>query len=123
MKNFSKVMLILVVALSLMCTFAFADNSFLNPVGNAEGVSSTLATATDKVGATAIDLVQTAGYVIAVVMVVIVGIQWLIGTPAKKQELKGRLINVIVGAILIACGVTVLGFIESVGNEMLTSIK
>lgn len=120
MKKYLKVMLVLVVALSVLCTFAFAaadDNPFSTVVGGG-GSSTSLDSAVSNLGASAISVVQTLGYVIAVIMVIVVGIQWLVGTPAKKQELKGRLINVIVGALLIACGVTILGFISKVGNEI-----
>ena len=121
MKKYLKVMLVLVVALSLFCTVVLAANPFEGVVNNAKQSSSSLTGAVSGIGSSAINIVQTLGYVIAVIMVVIVGIQWLIGTPAKKQELKGRLVNVIIGAILIACGVTILGFIAKVGDEIGTS--
>jgi len=117
MKKYLKVMLVLVVALSLFCTVALA-NPFADVVDNGKQSSSSLTGAVSGIGSSAINLVQTLGYVIAVIMVVVVGIQWLIGTPAKKQELKGRLVNVIIGALLIACGVTILGFIAKVGGEI-----
>lgn len=118
MKKYLKVMLVLVVALSLFCTFALA-NTFDVTKGNKTGINTSVDDFFDKFGVTVIDIVQTAGIIIAVVMIMVVGIQWLMGTPAKKQELKGRLVNVAIGAFLIVCGVGVLGFIEKVGNEVI----
>ena len=123
MKKYLKVMLVLAIAMSLLCTVAFASGSSnpFNSVVTGGGSSTSLSDAVSGIGASAIDIVQTLGYIIAVIMVVVVGIQYLIGTPAKKQELKGRLINVVIGAILIACGVTILGFVAGVGKEIGTS--
>lgn len=123
MKKYLKVMLVLVVALSMFCTFAMAANSF--DIQHKAGVvdsSNAVTTSINNIGVTVIKIVQTVGYVVAVVMVLIVGIQWLIGTPAKKQELKGRMINVVIGAVLIIGGVTLLGMIEGFVNDSKDSI-
>ena len=74
------------------------------------------------VGGSIISVVQTLGYIIAIVMVLYVGIQWLIGTPAKKQELKGKMVNVVIGAILIIAGVTILGLVGKFTDESKNSI-
>ena len=123
MKKYLKVLLILVVVLSLMSTVAFASgNKFLDAKNKSQATDTALTGAVNSIGSSNINIVQTLGYVIAVVMVIVVGIQWLVGTPAKKQELRGKLINVIIGAILIACGVTILGFVANVGTELGSSL-
>ena len=122
MKKYLKVMLVLVVALAMFATVAFAANPFaINGKQTGGAVTNTV----NNIGATAITIVQTVGYVVAVVMILVVGIQWLIGTPAKKQELKGKLVNVIIGAVLIVGGVTILGmvdkFVTDTKNSVVTS--
>ena len=121
MKKYLKVMLVLVVALSMLCTFALANPFDISGANTGTSVTTTV----NNIGATIIGVVQAVGYVVAVVMVLTLGIQWLIGTPAKKQELKGRMWNVIIGAILIVGGVTLLGlvakFTEDTEGSIVTS--
>ena len=114
MKKYLKVMLVLVVALSMLCTFALADNPFaVSGTSQAAGITKSIS----NIGATVIDIVQTVGYIVAVVMVLVVGIQWLMGTPAKKQELKGRMWNIVIGAVLIVAGVTLLGVVADFAED------
>lgn len=110
MKKFMKILLVAVLSVMLICSFAFADNPFEGHGGsdNTGGVEDAVA----DVGAMAIDIVQTVGYIMAVIMVLVVGIQWVMATPAKKQELKGRMWNIVIGAALIVGGVTFLGIIS-----------
>jgi hypothetical protein len=115
MKKYLKVMLILVVALSLMSTVAFAG-PFTTAMNNTTGEGAQMTTHVNKIGGSIISVIQTIGYIVAVVMVLYVGIQWLIGTPAKKQELKGRMWSLIIGAILIAGGVTILDWVAQIAT-------
>ena len=118
MKKYLKVMLVLVVALSMLCTFAFAEG-YVNKfqISSTSTSATSVNQAVNNVGATIISIVQTVGYVVAVVMILVVGIQWLIGTPAKKQELKGKMVNVVIGAILIVAGVSILGLVGKFAEE------
>lgn len=70
------------------------------------------------IGLIAIDVVQKLGYVVGAVMILVVGIQWLISTPNKRQELKGRMLNIIIGAALLIAGVTILGLIEKTASDV-----
>lgn len=69
-------------------------------------------------GATVSGVVVKVGYVVGVVMILVVGIQWLISTPNKRQELKGRMLNIIIGAALLIAGVTILGMVEKTANDV-----
>ena len=89
MRKYLKVMLILVVALSLLGTVAFATNT--NPfVVNGSATVGNAGRAMNNIGATAVELIRIFGGILAIIMVLITGIQYLIGTPAKKQEIKGK---------------------------------
>lgn len=44
------------------------------------------------------------GIIVAVVVTTIYGIQWLMATPAKKQQLKQSLVPLIIGVALLAIG-------------------
>lgn len=69
-------------------------------------------------GTTVSSIVVKVGYVVGTVMILVVGIQWLISTPNKRQELKGRMLNIIIGAALLIAGVTILGMVEKTANDV-----
>lgn len=73
-------------------------------------------------GGTSIILIQSIGYAIAVIMLLVVGIQWIMANPGKRQELKSRLVNIIIGAILIVAGSTILGLVAKVADDSKDSI-
>lgn len=119
MKKYLKVMVVLVIALSLLSTVVFASG-FTDAMSNAQNAAGDTLVVTghiNRAGGVVITAVQTLGYIIAVVMVLYVGIQYLIGTPAKKQELKGRMVSLIIGAILVAGGVTLLGWVADFATK------
>jgi len=115
MKKLMKILLVAVVSVMLMCSFALA-NPFKGLGG--DGTGGQIGSAIDNIGGMAIDIVQTIGYIMAVVMVLVVGIQWVMATPAKKQELKGRMWNIVIGAALIVGASTLLGVIYSTVNDL-----
>ena len=73
------------------------------------------------IGGSVIKVVQTLGYIVAIVMILAVGIQWLTANPNKRQELKSRMVNIVIGAILIAAGVTILDWIAGIAKNDFTA--
>ncbi|MBQ7668731.1 MAG: TrbC/VirB2 family protein [Clostridia bacterium] len=114
MKKFLKILVVAVVAVMLICSFALASNPF--DVGSNNG--GEIGTAVTNVGQTAIGVVQTIGYIMAVFMVIWTGVQWVMAPPAKKQELKGKLWNIVIGAVLIVGAVTLLGLVNKTFNGL-----
>ena len=79
-----------------------------------DAIKETSNTITDDVsnlGGTVISVIQTVGYLIAVIMMLIIAIQWMTSAPAKRQEIKGRMINLTIGSIILVAGTTLLGMI------------
>jgi len=99
----------------VMSPIALANNPF-------EKISTTQETdVTVKVqtlGSQVATIVQVVGYAVAVVMVIWLGVQYVIATPAKKAELKGKLWSMAIGVVLIVCGVTILGLVAQAGNTV-----
>ena len=60
---------------------------------------------------TVLGIVQTIGYVVAIVMVMYVGIRYLTAGASKKAEVKETLIPILVGAILIVAAVTIVNWL------------
>jgi len=116
MKKFMKVLLVAVLSVMLIGSFALANNS--NPFELKGDSTGEISRFISKLGGDAIGIAQTCGYIIAVVMVLVVGIQWVMATPAKKQELKGRMWNIVIGAALIVGASFFLGIIYNTVNDL-----
>lgn len=75
-------------------------------------------TGLNSVVGSVIGLLKWAGYAIAVIMVVYMGIQWMLAQPAKKAELKGKMWSVAIGIVLLVGGTTILDFVwNAVANS------
>ena len=122
MKRFTKIlamMLVVVMMVGMFSTVAFADNPFASVAEQAETASTgELGGAINNLGAKAINIIQTVGYVVAVVMVLVFGIKWMMATPQKKQELKERMWSLAIGVVLLIGGVTILGWIASFADTI-----
>ena len=60
---------------------------------------------------TVLGIIQTIGYVVAIVMVMYVGIKYLTAGATKKAEVKETLVPILVGAILIVAAVTIVNWL------------
>jgi len=60
-----------------------------------------------------IGTLQWVGYAVAIVMILWLGIQWMLATPSKKAELKGRMWSMAIGIFLLVGGVTILSVVWS----------
>ena len=114
MKKFMKVLLVAVLAVVLISSFCLG-NSFKIESDD----SGSLHEAVTSLGGSVLGLVKTLAYIVAAIMVVVVAVQYLIGTPAKKQELKGKLWSILIGVLLLVSGATILGILEDTFTEVI----
>ncbi|MCI9177393.1 MAG: hypothetical protein HFJ28_02185 [Clostridia bacterium] len=97
------VMLIMVVLLVAMTTLSSATNN-VDPAGIANGLHGTTSTAQNKVtamGNQLIGIITTVGVVVAVVILLVLGIKYMMGSASEKAEYKKTMIPYLVGAVLI----------------------
>lgn len=108
LKILSVVLIVVMIMIPLSASFGitFEDVTRGGDTGEFDGTITDL-------GGTAFKIAQNVGIAIAVVIVVVFGVQWLIATPAKKAELKGKLWNILIGLILIFGGVAILGWMQN----------
>lgn len=69
------------------------DDLFENPDYNAGGIAD--------VGGNIINLITSAGIIVAVIVLLILGIKYMIGSASEKAEYKKTMIPYLVGAVLI----------------------
>lgn len=79
--------------------------------GNAGYVAVGDGTASNILGA-----MQWIGYAIAVGMLIYIGIKYTMSAADERANLKGSLVKYVIGAVLIASAVTVVGIVFNIGN-------
>lgn len=71
-----------------------------------------------KVGNNIVTIINVVGIVIAVIILLIIGIKYMIGSASEKAEYKKTMIPYIVGAVLIFAGTSLVRVIYSLANSV-----
>ena len=115
MKKTVKIISIILLVTMLLATIAstvYADpGTTLDKINVQGGVDDTqLVTIGNKI----VNIIQVVGIVVAVVILLVIGIKYMIGSASEKAEYKKTMIPYIVGAILIFAGTSIVKVIYSV---------
>lgn len=81
-----------------------------------KGNSSADTTKVVNLGATIVTIMQTVGIVVAVVVLLVLGIKYMMGSAEEKAEYKKTMIPYIVGAILIFASTTIVNVVYNIAN-------
>ena len=94
-----------VVLMLCLCTLSFAvdDPSGLKP---------------DKGNTSQMGILQTLGIVIAVIVLMVLGIKYMMGSAEEKAEYKKTMIPYVVGAILIFGATTIANMVYQFANGL-----
>lgn len=120
MKKSIKVISTLLLAIMLVTSIAgtvFADSTtdVLNKIkGDGKVETNSLTT----VGNNVVTIINVVGIVIAVIILLIIGIKYMIGSASEKAEYKKTMIPYIVGAVLIFAGTSLVRVIYSLANSV-----
>lgn len=82
----------------------------------AKGNSSADTTKVVNLGATIVTIMQTVGIVVAVVVLLILGIKYMMGSAEEKAEYKKTMIPYLVGAVLIFASTTIVNVVYNIAN-------
>ena len=114
MKKTAKIIMILCLAMVLVAiatsVYATAKTGAAITPGQLTGTAPTDSGITD-IGNKIVGVIQTVGVVVAVVIVLILGIKYMLGSAEEKAEYKKSMIPYIVGAVLIFAGSTLVNII------------
>lgn len=115
-KVISTLLLVIMLVTSIAGTvFADSTTDVLNKLkgdGNVETNSLT------TVGNNVVTIINVVGIVIAVIILLIIGIKYMIGSASEKAEYKKTMIPYIVGAVLIFAGTSLVRVIYSLANSV-----
>lgn len=100
-------MLLTAVMIIAMSTSVFAENFTPRNMTSFINTSSGASNSIRGIGGKLIGILQTAGIVIAIVIMIIIGIKYMMGSTADKAEYKKSLMPYLIGAVLIFGAVAV----------------
>ena len=120
MKKTVKIMYVLLIVMMLfvsMGSIVFADtaSTVLNQMEQAQTNGS--ASGTNEIttlGGRIVTIVQVVGVIIAVIILLVIGIKYLLGSAEEKAEYKKTMIPYLVGAVLIFAGSTIVNAVYNV---------
>lgn len=109
----------------LMAIFLVASISTISMAFNAtsiaDGLTGTSTSATSgitTIGNQIIGIITTVGVVVAVVVLLILGIKYMMGSASEKAEYKKTMIPYLVGAILIFGASAITKVVVSIGSNI-----
>ena len=73
-----------------------------------------------KVGNNIVTIIQVVGIVMAVIVLLVIGIKYMMGSASEKAEYKKTMIPYIVGAVLIFAGTSLVRVIYSLSTSVST---
>ena len=102
MKKFTKILTVILLVAMVLTTFTtVAKASYSDQV---DGLFDVEAEGTDNimnVGGNIVSIVTTIGIIVAVVVLLVLGIKYMMGSAAEKAEYKKTMIPYLIGAVLI----------------------
>ena len=122
MKKSIKVISTLLLAIMLVTSIAGTvlavyPNTVLNEINGNGNVQINDLT---KVGNNIVTIIQVVGIVIAVIVLLVIGIKYMMGSASEKAEYKKTMIPYIVGAVLIFAGTSLVRVIYSLSTSVST---
>ena len=114
LKILSTIMVIALTVVMISSNVALAVNpgNFSGTQVSSDGVT--------KTGNLIIGIVQTVGTIVAIVMLIVIGIKYMMGSAQEKAEYKKTMIPYLIGAVLIFAASNIAGWIY---NFATTNIK
>ena len=117
MKKQVKIISVLLMALTMVSTSVFATVSIDQTIKDMANGSGKQPTEVVNLGKTIVTIMQTVGIVVAVVVLLVIGIKYMIGSAEEKAEYKKTMIPYIIGAILLFASTTIVGVVYNLANS------
>ena len=117
-KVISTLLLTIMLVASIAGTVLAVDpNTVLNGLNGNGNVQTNDLT---KVGNNIVTIIQVVGIVIAVIVLLVIGIKYMMGSASEKAEYKKTMLPYIVGAVLIFAGTSLVRVIYSLSTSVST---
>ena len=110
-------MIIVIVASFFVTNYCYADDLGLGDLGNYKGNTKTPGTLSERVGKV-LGIIRTIGTVTSVVMLIVIGIKFMLGSVEEKAEYKQSMKPYLIGALLLFTGTLVPQIIYEFSKEI-----
>ena len=123
MKKTIKAMAIVLIMIIMLLTLSTTASMAVDASGIAEQLKGTPTGASGSVvniGNQIIGIITTVGVVVAVVVLLVLGIKYMMGSASEKAEYKKTMIPYLVGAILIFGASAITKVVVSLGSNIKT---
>lgn len=121
MKKLWKKITMMGITLSTMMysTLSFAEISGVNPKDTFQTKTDTnAATAVTNFGNNMLGIVSTAASVLAVIILIILGIKYMMGSAEEKAEYKKTMIPYLIGAVLLFAAVNIASYVVGIAESI-----
>lgn len=109
------IILVVMMAIASISTVVSATGPLAGDIKDiANGNSAAKPTQVTALGKTIVTIMQTVGIVVAVVVLLILGIKYMMGSAEEKAEYKKTMIPYLVGAILIFASTTIVTVVYNI---------
>lgn len=120
MKKTNKIIVALCIILTILtiCVSSFATGELKPTDITGTGISDERLTGIKDLGNVIVSVVRTVGVIVAVVILLVLGIKYMMGSAEEKADYKKSMIPYIVGAILIFASTTIVGIVYDMANAL-----
>lgn len=114
------IVLIIMMALTTISSVVLAEPDMTATIKQISDGNGTQPQQVVTLGATIVTIMQTVGIVVAVVVLLILGIKYMMGSAEEKAEYKKTMIPYIVGAVLIFASTTIVNVVYNIARSFNT---
>lgn len=119
MKKTSKILVVLAIIFTILAIGVISQAKAGDVLGQLTGETSTVKTDNiTKLGNSIIAVVRIVGVVVAVVILLILGIKYMMGSAEEKADYKKSMIPYLVGAILIFASTAIVGVVYDMASSL-----
>ncbi len=120
MKKISKIIVMILIAFMLVANIVpvFAASSAADPSKYTGAGSNADTTKIDSLGQDIVKIVSTIGSVVSVIVLIVLGIKYMMGSAEEKAEYKKTLLPYIIGAALVFAASTIASVVFNFANSI-----
>lgn len=112
MKKTNKIIAVLCIVFTILAICASSYATTLTPDQLMSGSANETGVAEiTKLGKSIVAIIQTVGVVVAVVILLVLGVKYMMGSAEEKADYKKSMIPYIVGAVLIFAATTIVNIV------------
>lgn len=112
------IILVVMMAIASISNVVLATGLEADIKAIANGNPANKPTQVTELGKTIVTIMQTVGIVVAIVVLLVLGIKYMMGSAEEKAEYKKTMIPYIVGAVLIFASTTIVTVVYNIATSL-----